>query len=396
MLHEIVKLLDTGPDIILLSAYLQHYPIVTEIGKLAKTRGIPVVLGGPMFNLPQTAGAWRQIPGLAAIVGNESELVLPQIVDTVCSGGDLLEFAGITLPDGRRSRPAMPLRDLDRAPVPDFTDFPWDRYRVRIIPLMTGRGCQWSRCTFCSDVVSASGRSFRTRSVDSVLHEMREQARRHQTTNFLFLDIKLNSHPAMLRGIVENVQRFVPGAQWIGTIHVDQRKDNGLSARELRAAAAAGMRRVSFGLESGSQRLLDAMDKGCTVEANAQFIHDAYEAGISVRCTMFKGFPGETAEDLEQTAAFLEKHGHCIDRVRYNEFSILEDTPIYTALRDTPKDYPQIQVVDWKHRIARAMYVNSSSTDRAYRKAKSRVLAAVFAINRREVRSAARAFDGLM
>jgi CheY-like chemotaxis protein len=41
------------------------------------------------------------------------------------------------------------------------------------------------------------------------------------------------------------------------------------------------MRRVSFGLETGSQRLLDAMDKGCTIERNSAFIHEAHEAGIS-------------------------------------------------------------------------------------------------------------------
>jgi radical SAM superfamily enzyme YgiQ (UPF0313 family) len=151
--------------------------------------------------------------------------------------------------------------------------------------------------------------------VDSVIHEMREQARRHSTTNFLFLDLKLNSNPNLLRGIVENVQRNVRGAQWIGTVHVDGRSDNGLSRGELRAAVAAGMRRVSFGLESGSQKMLDAMDKGCTVERNSEFIRTAHEAGLSVRATMFKGYPGETAEDIELTAQFLEKHADYIGRI---------------------------------------------------------------------------------
>jgi radical SAM superfamily enzyme YgiQ (UPF0313 family) len=225
---------------------------------------------------------------------------------------------------------------------------------------------------------------------------MREQARRHQTSNFLFLDIKLNSNPAMFRGIAEQVQTYIPGAQWVGQVHVDQRKDNALSPRDLRAAVTSGMRRVSFGLESGSQRLLDAMDKGCKVEANAQFIHDAYDAGLSVRCTMFKGFPGETAEDLEQTAAFLEQHGSCIDRVRFNEINIIHGTPLYAMVRDEPSKFPQLKVVARKPRIARVLCVNSEVGGRAYRKAKARALRAVFQINRREVRSVARAFDGVM
>jgi anaerobic magnesium-protoporphyrin IX monomethyl ester cyclase len=385
-----------GPDIILLSAYLQHHPTAVEIGKLAQARGIPLLIGGPMFNAEDALPRWLAAPGLTALVGAEVDTTLPMIVGAACDGEDLLAFDGVALPDGRRSRPAGPLRALNETPVPDFTDFPWDRYRVRIVPIMTGRGCQWNRCTFCSDIISVNGRTFRTRSVDSVMHEIREQSRRHQTTNFLFLDLKLNSHPAMLRGITENIQRNARGAQWIGTVHVDQRKDNGLSRGELKAAAAAGMRRVSFGLESGSQRLLDAMDKGCLVEANSEFIRNAHEAGLSVRATMFKGFPGETAEDLEQTAIFLEQHSPYLDRIRFNEFSMTAGTPIDQAVREHPELYPNVTVIGFDHRDIRTRYANRDGKGGAYRKAKARVLRAVFEINRRRIRSSAQAFDGLM
>jgi hypothetical protein len=395
-LREVDRALQARPDVVLLSAYLQHYPTVTAIGRLAAQRGVPLLLGGPMFNVAATAEAWRNVPGLVALVGQEADHSLPRMVDTLVRGGDLLAFDGVVLPDGRRSRPAPPLRDLGDLPVPDYTDFPWDRYRLRVIPVMSGRGCQWARCTFCSDIISTSGRTFRTRGVDAVLHEMREQSRRHQTSNFVFLDIKLNSNPAMLRGIVEQVQRYVQGAQWVGTVHVDQRKDNGLSARELKAAANAGMRRISFGFESGSQRMLDAMDKGCTVEANAAFVRHAHEAGLSVRCTMFKGYPGETAEDLLLTADFLERHGHCIDRIRCNEFIIPQDTLLAQTLQGAAPGRPAVRIARWNDRLSRAVWDNPDTGSAAYRKAKARMLRAVYEINRKPVRSAAHAFDGLM
>lgn len=396
VLREARSALDAKPDILLLSAYLQHYRTVIELGKLAKARNVPFLLGGPVFNFAGTADAWRDIPGLTAIVGSEVDLSLPKLVEATCRNDNLLAFDGVVLPDGRKSRPAPPLRALDRVPVPDFTDFPWDRYRFRIIPLMAARGCQWARCLFCSDVASTSGRTFRSRDIESVMHEMREQAFRHRTNNFLFLDLKLNSDPDLFRGIIENVQHHVYGAQWIGTVHVDLRKDNGLSRCDLRAAVRAGMRRVSFGLETGSQRLLDAMAKGSSVESNSDFIRNAHEAGLSVRCTMFKGFPGETSEDLEQTAQFLEEHAPYLDRVRYNEFSVPENTPIYEAIADSPSRYPQLTITKLDYRQGRAQYVNAETGSIAYRKAKARVLRAVYAINRRKLRSAARAFDGLM
>ena len=396
VLRETRRVLETGADIILLSAYLQHYRTVVEIGKLAKERRVPLLLGGPAFNIEPTADAWRGVPGLAALVGGEVDLTLPEIVETVVAKGDLLRFPGVLLPDGRRSGEAPPLRDLDAVPVPDFTDFPFDRYRMRVIPVMTGRGCQWNRCVFCNDIVTASGRTFRTRSVESVLFEIEEQMRRHEATNFLFLDLKLNSYPAMLRGIAENIRRHVPGAQWVGTVHVDTRKDNGLAFGDLRSYVKAGMRRVSFGLESGSQRLLDAMDKGCEVDRNEQFIREAAEAGLSVRCTMFKGFPGETAEDLVMTAKFLERCSDWLDRIRFNDFSLLENTKIMKQVREEPETIPGLRVLRDEPRRCRTEYENIDTRSRAYRRAKSRVLDIVHRINRRPVRRTARAFDGLM
>ncbi|WP_252257612.1 B12-binding domain-containing radical SAM protein [Erythrobacter aurantius] len=391
--QAVIDALDQRPSIVLLSAYFNQFRAVEDIAAEARKRGIPVLVGGPMFNQGAVLDKWRQISGLVGIVGAEVDLSIGDIVDAAMSGEDLSRFPGVTLPDGKRAPPAPPLRHLDHTPIPDFRDFPWDRYPNRIVPVMTGRGCQWDKCAFCSDVISVSGRTFRTRSVENVLLEIQEQARRHNSTNFLFLDLKLNSWPDMLRGISQNIQKYVQGAEWVGTVHVDQRKDNGLSARDLKAAVDGGMRRISFGLESGSQRILDAANKGCTVEANRQFIRDAHQAGLSVRATMFKGFPGETAEDMEETANFLEENAAYLDRVRFNDFSLLPDTPIWNDVRNsrTPLDIIRLDT-----QRGRAIYRNRDARSKDYRRAKRRALNAVYAINKRPLRDAARQFDGLM
>jgi radical SAM superfamily enzyme YgiQ (UPF0313 family) len=154
------------------------------------------------------------------------------------------------------------------------------------------------------------------------------------------------------------------------------------------------MRRVSFGLESGSQRLLDDMRKGCSVERNSQFIQDAHAAGLSVRCTMFKGFPGETAEDMEQTAQFLEQHADQLDRVRFNDFTLHTGTPIWNAMQE--KSDAEVEIVKDRVDRARSEYRLKVPNERSYRKAKARALSVVHEINRRPLRDSARQFDGLM
>jgi hypothetical protein len=223
---------------------------------------------------------------------------------------------------------------------------------------------------------------------------MREQAHRHATANFLFLDLKLNSNPSLFRGIAEHARKVVPGAQWIGTVHVDLRPDNGLSREDLRAAAAGGMRRVSFGLESGSQRLLDLMKKGGSVEANSRFIREAYDAGISIRCTMFQGYPGEAADDLQRTARFLEDHQPYLDRVRFNDFSVLENTPIWHQVH--AGSTPGMKIIAPQPTLGKVRYQNLGTQGREYRRANARLLQAVYSINRRRVRQEAQVFDGMM
>ncbi len=396
VLKQVAQALARRPDVLLISAYLQHMPTIRSLAELARQAGIPVVVGGPMFNLPHVAEEWRKIPGVSMLFGGEADLVLPDLVQTFLAGGNVLQYPGVTLPDGATSSAAPPLRRLDETPIPDFTDFPWDRYPVRIVPLMSGRGCQWDRCLFCSDVISASGRTFRTRSIDSVLLEMQEQARRHNTASFLFLDLKLNSWPNMIRGIAGRIQQYVQGAEWVGTVHVDQRADNGLSRSDLTAAVDGGMRRISFGLETGSQPLLDRMKKGSSVERNAQFITDANAAGLSIRCTMFKGFPGETAQDMEATERFLDRHGHMLDRVRFNNFSLYTDTPIWQEMMDKSGAGAELELTVSDHARAKFRYRRRQPFGRDYRRSKARVLAIVHEINKRPLRDSARQFDGLM
>ena len=225
---------------------------------------------------------------------------------------------------------------------------------------------------------------------------MQEQSRRCATTNFVFLDLKLNSFPDIIRGLASEVQSYVYGAEWVGTVHVDLRKDNGLSYADLKAAALGGMRRINFRLETGSQDLLDRMEKGTSVERNSQFIREAYDAGLSVRCSMFKGYPGETVDDIEKTVAFLRDHKEYIDRIRFSDFSLLDDTPVYMEVNMDKPATAGIRVTRRLDRQAKAEYASRRADQRAYSRALARVLQIVHEINRRPIRISARQFDGLM
>ena len=114
VLERVRRALDDKPDLLMMSAYLQHHATVTEIGKLALAAGVPVLLGGPMFNLGQTARAWLDVPGLVAIYGGEADLVLAELVWAISERRSLDGYPGIVTPDGldtgRRAAAAKPRR----------------------------------------------------------------------------------------------------------------------------------------------------------------------------------------------------------------------------------------------------------------------------------------------
>lgn len=381
-------------DVVLVSTYLMYYEVCAAIGERCRTAGVPLLVGGSYFANREVARAWLCLPGLSGLIGGEVELELPALVQAAASRADLSNFSGVWLPDGRGEARA-PLTELDAIPFPDYSDFPWRAYPNRIIPLITGRGCGWGVCSFCSDVTSTAGRSFRSRSLHNVLDEIGHQSRKHTTSLFVFTDLKLNSEPEMWHGLIEDIARRARQPQWIAAVHV-ARHQHHLDRETLFAARRAGLVRVTTGLESGSQRLLDALRKGTELSVTSRFLQEASAAGISVRVTMMHGAPGESETDVQQSAEFLERHLAQIDRVSLNRFQILIGPTFLERYTATPERFPDVHNVRREPRSAQAQHEHVRRHPAAYARATQRLLRAVHAINRKPLGNDASSFDGVM
>jgi anaerobic magnesium-protoporphyrin IX monomethyl ester cyclase len=390
--------LDKGYDAVLVSTYLMYHAHCVAVAEVCRERGVPLILGGPYFASRDVAREWFGIPGVTALVGGEVEPRLCDLVSRIIEGKPTDDIPGVWSLGAESMRlNAPPLVDLDSLPFPDYADFPWAKYPNTIVPLITGRGCGWGACTFCSDVTSTSGRTFRSRSPENVLAELEQQHRRHDARLFVFTDLKLNSDLEMWRRLGLEIQARVPDARWIGAVHVGSHGDNGLSMDELRHARAGGMVRLTTGFESGSQRLLDKMAKGVDLAATSRFLADAHAADISVRMTMFTGFPGEEAADVDETAAFLTKHARYIERLPIYRFQLMSGTRLAQLVeQDRRGKYAQLTDLVPNHRQALIEHNYARASDRAYRKAVLRLLEVVHGINRKPLRQSARDFEGVM
>jgi radical SAM superfamily enzyme YgiQ (UPF0313 family) len=266
-----------------------------------------VVLGGPHATFMDEE-ILRGNSDVDVVVRGEGEETMLDLVRCVSAGGlkNLHEVAGITFRKGQRivrTRDRPLIQDLDQLPYPAYKYFPLSKYRVSgrlIFPIITSRGCPY-QCTFC--VASQMfGKAFRARSIRNVVDELEWLRDEYSADAFTFYDDTFTLDLERALKICEEIKNREIGLPWNCQTRVDH-----VSEKVLAKMREAGCELVYFGVESGSQKILDAMKKGTTVEQNEKAIKLAKEAGLIVVISAIVGYPGETEETLKQTINFIKK-----------------------------------------------------------------------------------------
>ena len=282
----------------------------------------------------------REQKEVDVIVRGEGEQTVVDLARCVSGLKNINEVAGITFrKNGQIVRtPDRPfIQNLDELPPPAYHYFPLRKYRIfgkLGLPMMTSRGCPL-QCTFCL-VPRIAGTDFRVRKVKNVVNEL-EWIRDEYKPDFITFndDIFTYSKERVLDFCSEIKERKIK-LPWDCQTRADR-----ISKEILAKMKAANCQLVSFGVESGCQKILDAMRKGTTVQQNESAIKWAKEIGLSVAVSLIVGYPGETKESLKQTFDFIRK-------AEPDDVYLYLATPYpNTELRDLVKDMGWKIPQDW-------------------------------------------------
>jgi len=225
----------------------------------------------------------------------------------VANGKPMAEVAGISYrKDGRVvHNPDRPLiHDLDALPLATEVykrdlnhreyEIPWLQYPY--VSFYTGRGCS-SKCIYCLWPQTYSGNSYRTRSVESVVEEVKLILKYYPDIKEIFFDDD-NFTEDQGRAI-EISKRIAPlGISWGCNAKVSVKYDT------LKAMREAGMRVIMVGYETGDQNILNNVRKGTTIEQARVFTKNCKDLGILVHGAFVLGLPGETRESIERSIRF--------------------------------------------------------------------------------------------
>jgi radical SAM superfamily enzyme YgiQ (UPF0313 family) len=307
------KAKEFGPAMLVVSTSTPSiYNDVEIADKLKKSLGGPfTVLVGPHVSArPEESLGFGQ--DVDAVARREFETILVDLAAALENGGDLSNVEGITYRSNGEivSTPDAPmLEDLDEIPFVskiykrflDISDYFNPNALYPMVALMTSRGCAYG-CSFCVYPQTFSGRKLRYRSVSDVVSELQYIVEVFSDMKGIFFeDDTLTTNRQRCRELCQAIIDSGLKLKWTSNCRAD------MDLETLKLMKKAGCRTVCVGFESGSQEILDNIDKGVKAAEMKQFIDDARKAGILVHGCFIAGFPGDTPETMEETLK-LAKH----------------------------------------------------------------------------------------
>lgn len=288
---------------------LMTRPAVLAITARAKAAGWTVVLGGPeSANYPEAYLA----AGADIVVFGEGEEALADLLPALAAGelGRLDSIAGIAFrgKEGQvvQTAPRAALRDLDALPWPDreaidlaaYLDCWRTHHGTGSLNLITARGCPY-RCRWCSHAVFGYGHA--RRAPEDVAAEVAWIRERYAPDMLWYADDVFSIHPRWLRAFRAAMEARDLHLPFECITRADRVTEGVVD--DLRAL---GCFRVWLGSESGSQRVLDAMERGVRVEQVQAATRLLQQAGMRVGMFLMWGYEGETEADIAATIAHVK------------------------------------------------------------------------------------------
>jgi anaerobic magnesium-protoporphyrin IX monomethyl ester cyclase len=287
----------------------------TSMIALAREYRVPVIVAG--HDAADDPEAYLRA-GASFVIAGEGEITLGELLELFeRRGGDIGavaddagSIAGLVYHHHsllRRTAPRRLLQDLDILPLPAWDIADVDRYRsfwrerhgYFSLNVVTTRGCPY-RCNWCAKPVYGS--TYHTRSPEQVTSELQLLRDRYLPDHIWFCDDILG---LKTRWLSEWSSRVVEAN--VATPFLCQTRADLMTEESARALAKAGAREVWLGAESGSQQILDAMDKDLTVEHVRTAVSRLRSHGVRVALFLQFGYTGEGWKEVQETRAMVRE-----------------------------------------------------------------------------------------
>jgi hypothetical protein len=236
--------------------------------------------------------SWFQIqPYYDYVVNGEGEQKLLEILDEVENGVRHKEPQYLTQPEDQRI-------NINGLPMPDYESIDFSQYKIpNGVNSEISRGCT-AKCTFCEETHFWK---YRQRQAVDLIEEIEWLYYNKGTDVVWFIDSLVNGNLKELRAFCKAVEAKNLKIHWTGYARCDGRMD----LEYFKDLKAGGCIMLNYGIESGSQKVLDDMAKGVTIAEMEQNFRDGKKVGIFAATNWIVGFPTEDLQDFADSMTFL-------------------------------------------------------------------------------------------
>ena len=301
------RIREINPDIVGLTTMTFTLIDVLKTAQLTKEINpqIKVILGGPHIDIyPEETIAQNNVD---YVVMGEGEKILKDLLDNFDSPQNLAEIKGLVFKSQSQivnnGRSELN-KDLDSLPFPARHLTPYQKYssvlsKVQPITTMfTSRGCPY-KCLFCDR--PHLGKVFRARSSENVVDEM-EQCQKMDIKEILIYDDTFTVNRQRVLDICSEIQKRNLKINWDIRARVDT-----VDEELLKEIKKTGCQRIHFGVEAGTQKILNVLRKGITLEQAEKAFNLSRKIGLETLAYFMIGSPTETKEDILKTIKFAKK-----------------------------------------------------------------------------------------
>ena len=359
-------LLKERPDLIGIYTNLMTKLNVLKIIQFIKSsrslKHTKIILGGPEVRNHKEKFLHY---GADIIVFGEGEETMLEIVTAYSqqANPDLYNLAGTAFKDANdnviTNAERVLIRDINQLPFADrskinlqqYFDAWKKRHGISMVNVSTMRGCPYS-CKWCSRAVYGS--SYRRRNPQLVVDEIQWLQKNYQFDKIWFVDDVFTINHRWLREFANEIEQ----RKLIISYEIITRSDR-LNEEAVQLLKQSGCFRVWIGAESGSQKVIDAMDRRVKVDQVRSMIQLVKSYGMEAGTFIMLGYPGEDEKDIKETLLHL-KHSdpdHFTITVAYP----IKGTPLYTEvenvfIKDLPWETTTDRDIDFKRTYSRRYY----------------------------------------
>lgn len=391
-------ILEKKPKVISIYTNLMTKIEVVKLIKILKTElyGFPkIILGGPdiTYNIENYLKS-----GADFLIIGEGEETTHELYTAIIHNGDFSSINGIAFFENNtviKTQARTKFKELDELPLPNRDAIPIEKYLETwtknhgesSMTISTQRGCPYT-CKWCSTAVY--GQSYRRRPAHLVAQEMRMLKDKYNPDAIWFVD-----------------DVFTISHKWLTSFHEEVVKQNAqirfecitraerLNAEILQLLKEAGCFRIWIGAESGSQKIIDLMDRRVDVNHVKKIIQDTNALGIETGTFIMLGYPGETEEDIHTTIQYLEEANptHYTITIAYP----IKGTSLYNEIENDITARPNWETstdreIDFKRSYSRKYYdyavkkvVNEVEFHREFTKEGSRDLVKILKLKTKSI-----------